>query len=74
MVGGSHGIPDDLERVLMFLMVHFIAHTWGISRRGKDEVLLWLHLQVNPNLLKDGEDTRGIHTNITPFDDNGDEA
>lgn len=37
MVGGSHGIPDDLERVLMFLMVHFIAHTWGISRRGKDE-------------------------------------
>lgn len=37
MVGGSDGIPDDLERVLMFLMVHVIAHTWGIRRRGKDE-------------------------------------
>lgn len=37
MVVGSDGTPNDLERVLMFLMVCSIAHTWGISRRGKDE-------------------------------------
>lgn len=52
MVGGSDGIPDDLERVLMFLMIHFIAHTWGISRRGKDEDFCGFPFKYTPTFSK----------------------
>lgn len=51
MVGGSDGLPDDLRRVLMFLMIHFIAYTWGISRRGKDEDF-WLPFKYTPTFSR----------------------
>ena len=53
-------------------MVHAHHKLGGISRRGRDDDPFGSTFQVSLSLLRDGEDSCGLHnitsTSITPFD------
>ena len=69
-VGGTGGIADNLERVVILLMAHAHHKHEGISRMGRDDDPLSSTLQVSSSFLHGSEDTSRLHnicgTSITP--------
>lgn len=70
VVGGSDGIADNLERVLIFLIVH--SHcTYGGSAEGVKMRTFVASPSRDFSFLKDSEDTKGLHSDISQFDVGG---
>ena len=70
--GGTGGIADNLQGVVILVMVHTHHKLGVIHRGGRDDDPLGSTLEVSPSLLHGSEDIIGLHntfsTSITPFD------
>ena len=66
-VGGTGGIADNLEGVLIILRVHAHHKHGGISRRGRGDDPLGPTLHMSPSLLYGYEDP----SRLVPFDVGG---
>ena len=75
IVGGTGGVADYLEGVVILFMVHTHHKHGSIGRRRRDDDLLGATLQVSPSLLHGSKDPSGLHhvlsTSITPLDVGG---